>query len=344
MNRRRSLPIILLLLALVSSVLGCALPASTTPVPDAASIELTVQAVLAAQGTTLPPADVPLADAAPTGLPPSLEPSLTPTLTPTFTPTPTQTPVPLPCDAAQFVTDVTIGDDSSITTNAEFTKTWRLRNAGTCTWTSGYQVVFDHGDRMSAPDAVMVTSGTVPPGSTVDVSVVLKAPGTAGTYQGYFKLRNPSGVLFGIGADANTAFWVKIKAEGFLFLMITPMILMPITPIISSSGTGMDLLKGGCFDLDNGAGIGCGNGGADFEYEYEIFTQDQIDPRNSATFGSHFNSEPTYSQCRDSSYGSGTFDPAQNRWYCTLTTDGNYGWIKIRDTGMMSLEFDWTTW
>ncbi len=337
MNRRRSLPIILLLLALVSSAMGCALPARTTPVPDAASIELTVQAVLAAEGTTLPPTEMP-----PTAAPPTVEISVTPTLTPTFTPTPTQTPVPLPCDAAQFVTDVTIADDSGVTVNTEFTKTWRLRNVGACTWTSGYQLVFDHGDRMSAPDAVMVTSGTVPPGSTVDVSVVLKAPGTAGTYQGYFKLRNPSGVLFGIGADGNVAFWVKIKAETFLLLMPIPLI--PLMPIVSSSGTGMDLLKGGCFDLDNGAGISCGNGGADFQYEYEIFTQDQIDPRNSATFGSHFNAEPTYSQCRDSSYGSGTFDPAQNRWYCTLTTDGNYGWIKIRDTGMMSLEFDWTTW
>jgi hypothetical protein len=117
---------------------------------------------------------------------------------------------------------VTIADDSSVFTGAEFTKTWRLRNSGTCTWTSGYQLVFDHGDRMSAPDAVMVTSGSVPPGSTVDVSVTLKAPSDAGTYQGYFKLRNPSGVLFGIGADDQTAFWVKIKAEAFLFLIDHP--------------------------------------------------------------------------------------------------------------------------
>jgi len=343
MNRRHSLPLILLLLALVSGALGCALPARTTAVPDEASVALTVQAVLAAQATSAPTA-VPPTEVPPTEMPPTVEISLTPTLTPTFTPTPTQTPIPTPCDAAQFVTDVTIVDDSTVFTGAEFTKTWRLRNSGTCTWTSGYQLVFDHGDRMSAPDAAMVTSGTVPPGSTVDVSVTLKAPPDAGTYQGYFKLRNPSGVLFGIGADGNTAFWVKIKATPFLLLIITPMVLMPIAPIVSSSGTGMDLHKGGCFDLDNGAGISCGNGGADFEYEYEIFTQDQIDPRSSATFGTRFTSEPTYSQCRDASYGSGTFDPAENRWYCYRTSDENYGWIKVRDTEMLSLEFDWTTW
>lgn len=343
MNRRRPLPMFLLLLALVSSALGCALPASTTPVPDEASIALTVQAVLAAQATAVPPTAVP-----PTTAPPTVEISVTPTLTPTFTPTPTQmptqTPVPLPCDAVQFVTDVTYADDSSVTTNAEFTKTWRLRNSGTCTWTSGYQLVFDHGDRMSAPDAVTVTAGTVPPGATVDVSIVLKAPATAGTYQGFFKLRNPSGVLFGIGADGNTAFWVKIKAEAFLFLIITPMIIMPITPIISSSGTGMDLMVNGCFNLDAGAAISCSNSAADLKYEYDIFSQDQIDPRSSATFSVRFTSEPTYSQCRDASFGSGTFDPSESRWYCYRTSDENYGWIKVRDTGMMSLEFDWTTW
>jgi hypothetical protein len=334
MVHHRTFAPMVLILALAAGPLACALPARGTPEVDEASVEQTVQAVLASQATAVPPTEAP----------PTVEVSVTPTLTPASTSTPTQTPIPTPCDAAQFVTDVTIADNASVTANSEFTKTWRLRNSGTCTWTSGYQLVFDHGDRMSAPDAVMLTSGTVPPGSTLDVSVTLKAPAEAGTYQGFFKLRNPSGVLFGIGADGNTAFWVKIEAKPFLLLLITPIIVVPIVPIISSSGTGMDLVTNGCFNLDTGAAVSCGSGGADFQYDYELLSQDEIDPRNSATFSPRFNAEPSFSDCRDASLDNDTFDPAENRWYCYKTTDGKFGWIKVRDTEMLSMEFDWKTW
>jgi hypothetical protein len=112
----------------------------------------------------------------------------------------------------QFVADVTIPDGTVLNTNQAFTETWRLKNVGTCTWTSGYKLVFDGGDRMSAPDYVTLTSGTVSPGSTVDISVDLKAPADTGTYQGNYRLKEPGGVLFGIGASASGYFWVKIKA------------------------------------------------------------------------------------------------------------------------------------
>jgi hypothetical protein len=58
--------------------------------------------------------------------------------------------------------------------------------------------------------AFQLTSGTVPPGQTLDVSVSLKAPDAGGTYQGYWRLGNASGVSFGIGKDGQTSFWVKI--------------------------------------------------------------------------------------------------------------------------------------
>jgi hypothetical protein len=55
--------------------------------------------------------------------------------------------------------------------------------------------------------------GEVPSGSTVDISVEMKAPGGAGAYRGDWKLRNPAGVVFGIGSAGDEAFWVKIKVE-----------------------------------------------------------------------------------------------------------------------------------
>jgi subtilase family serine protease len=44
----------------------------------------------------------------------------------------------------------------------------------------------------------------------VDVSVTLKAPPSAGTYQGYFKLRAPDGIVFGVGVKGDSNFWVKV--------------------------------------------------------------------------------------------------------------------------------------
>jgi hypothetical protein len=93
----------------------------------------------------------------------------------------------------------------------QFTKTWRLRNDGTCSWNSSYAIVFDHGDAMGGPASAMLTSETVDTGGTVDISVVLIAPSTPGTYQGYWKLRNPAGQVFGLGTEGDKDFWVKIK-------------------------------------------------------------------------------------------------------------------------------------
>jgi hypothetical protein len=139
----------------------------------------------------------------------------------TFTPIPTDTALAatqpatatgtsIPCNFASFVSDVTIPDNTSITVNQGFTKTWRLKNVGSCTWTSGYQLVFDSGDQMGGPASQQLTNGSVAPGQTIDVSVNLTAPASPGTYKGNWKLREPGGALFGLSTGA---FWVQIKAE-----------------------------------------------------------------------------------------------------------------------------------
>jgi hypothetical protein len=93
-----------------------------------------------------------------------------------------------------------------------FVKTWRIKNNGSCTWTSGYALVFYSGDAMSGPASSPITNGTIPPGSTVDISVTLIAPTTPGTYKGNWRLRNAGGAIFGIGNNADQSFWVQIKS------------------------------------------------------------------------------------------------------------------------------------
>lgn len=110
------------------------------------------------------------------------------------------------CNNADFVTDVTIPDGTILDPNESFTKTWRLKNAGTCSWTPSYAVVFSSGDSMSGP-ATQALAGNVDPGQTMDISVDLKAPATGGDYTGYWKLRNAAGVTF-------ATFYVTIKVGG----------------------------------------------------------------------------------------------------------------------------------
>lgn len=142
--------------------------------------------------------------------PPSDE--VSPTFTPTLTTTPPQpaTSTPTPCNWAAFVSDVTYADNTQVIAGSNFTKTWRLKNIGTCAWSSGYRLIFSQGDRMDAPNDAPVTAGVVNPGEMVDVSVNLVAPAAAGTYQGNFLLRSSDSVVFGIGSSANDSFWVKV--------------------------------------------------------------------------------------------------------------------------------------
>src|SRR6202142_1331413 len=118
------------------------------------------------------------------------------------------------CNWAQFVADATVPDGTTFAPSATFTKTWRLENIGNCTWTTSYALVFSSGSAMGAPQSAAVNfPSSVAPGQTVDLSVPLTAPTTSGQYIGYWKLRDGSGNLFGIGWDANRSFWVEINVS-----------------------------------------------------------------------------------------------------------------------------------
>jgi len=184
----------LAIIAILISMLACNLPSGGAPVTDV-SVILTQTALVGAPtsaGTV------------------TAGPSSTPIPTQTISVTATNTSPGVQCNLASFVSDVTIPDNTSIELNDTFTKVWRLKNVGSCTWTSGYQVVFDSGDLMSGPAAQQLTNGSVGPNQTIDVSIDLKAPGSAGTYKGNWKLREPGGTVFALSSGP---FWVQIKAQ-----------------------------------------------------------------------------------------------------------------------------------
>jgi hypothetical protein len=171
------------------SVLPTALPEATNANPQATS--------------TTAPSRTPNS---PTSTPTRVPFTRTPTAIP-FTRTPTA--IPVPCDWAQYVKDVTIPDGTDLNSQQSFTKTWRIRNIGSCTWSGEYSLVFSSGNAMGGPASKDINA-TVKPGESIDISVNLVAPSAGGSYAGYWKLRNTRGSDFGIGSDADTSFWVKI--------------------------------------------------------------------------------------------------------------------------------------
>jgi len=128
-----------------------------------------------------------------------------PTLSATTGTTPSR-----PCDRGEFVKDVTVNDGDDFKPGETFTKTWRLKNTGSCTWTTSYRVVFDSGNALGAPASFNLPVN-VPPDGIVDISVQMKAPTEIKAYESYWKLQNASGVTFGLGENAQKSFWVKIE-------------------------------------------------------------------------------------------------------------------------------------
>ena len=148
------------------------------------------------------------------GTPPPPVTGTPPTSTPTNTPGPvTVTVPPSACDRAQFVSDVTIPDGTILAPGTAFTKIWRLKNVGSCAWSTSYQLVYFSGDQMGAASSAAFPQN-VAVGQTVDISINMTAPSTAGSYRGYWMFKNANGVLFGIGPQANKPWWVDIRVSG----------------------------------------------------------------------------------------------------------------------------------
>jgi len=100
-----------------------------------------------------------------------------------------------PADGADYVADVSVPDGSIVSPGQSLTKVWRVRNTGTTTWGSGYQLAFVGGHQLGAPSPISVPAAA--PGQEANLSINIVAPTAAGEYMGYWRLRNPQGTYFG---------------------------------------------------------------------------------------------------------------------------------------------------
>lgn len=238
-SKRFSLTVLVSISLILSA---CSLPVNTMSSTDAinTAVAATIAAQLAADDEAIAePAtrtpepeetrtDEPTAAPADTAtVVPTATAEATATLVPTNTTPPTATPIP--CNAVTFIKDVTIPDGTDIVVGTGFVKTWRLKNIGSCSWNSSYDLVFIDGNAMGGPAAQPLTAGVVAPNQTVDVSVSLTAPATVGAKTGRWGIRTPEGIIFTLSTGP---FWVKIDAVAAEALEST------LTAILVSSESG----------------------------------------------------------------------------------------------------------
>ena len=177
--------------------------------------------------------DLPTLALSPTPTDPAVDPA-TPSPTPSDTaalPSPTSIPTQDCIDKAAFSEDVTIPDGMVLKMGESFTKTWRVRNAGTCTW-SGYELVYAGGEAMNG--AMSNPMPEIKPDEYGNVSVELTAPQRGGGTTGYWLFKNTAGETFGVGSEDNGLLWVQINVAYPLPSGETP-VAVGTTPVSSGA-------------------------------------------------------------------------------------------------------------
>lgn len=346
--------------ALLASAIACNLPSGdgnlTTPTQNVTQAYQTVEARLTqafAETLAVAPSTTPTLEEAanPTA---TQNAPLTPALPIPTSPPPISTQTPLKaCDVAAPGTpiDVTIPDDTVMAPGQAFTKIWRLENAGDCTWTREYAVTFFSGEQMGAPPSLPL-GGDVLPGQSVDIAVDMVAPIKPGKYQGNWKLRNASNVLFGIGPDGNAPFWVRIIVEESATASVTPTsAIATLTPTITqppvhASGT-VNLKPGDRIDLDT-LGVNSGSG-EDLSYESDAEGKHPLTPLTDALLGRYGENPPTLPLCQQANLGISPL-AAENlpigTYLCYRTNQGLIGRARLTGFNVDNyiLTVDLTTW
>jgi hypothetical protein len=353
MNKLRIARGLCIVLCLAIALSSCNLPQSrpkTSPEMDVTQAFLTVEARLT-EAAMLTPTANPTATDTPAPSPTVAQATSTsaPTKAPTANPGPS-------CDqaAAGNPIDVTIPDDTKMAPGQTFTKTWRLQNAGTCTWTTDYSIALFSGEAMGAPTSVSMPKN-VAPGETVDISVDLVSPQTAGTYLGNWKLRNAANVWFGIGPVGGSPFWVKIIVSASTTVTpATPTLGTPGTPTVTST-TVPDVQVSGKKTLTPGDRLNLDNNtinsgvGEDVAWLLSADNALTLTPLGSAIIAIYGGTEPSLENCQATPMFAAPIPLeflTEGLYLCYRTDLGLYGTMKMLNykEAEKSLVFQFLTW
>lgn len=216
---KHSLRNLILSLALVLALAACGGRGNAEPTedPNAAVTHVVETAMAAITQTAAVQSPTPSST-------PTPEATNTPTASPTAQISPTIPSIPTStsvftqpggttssCDIGNFVKDVTIPDGTAVAAGSKFTKTWEIKNGGTCTWNKDYVVIFYGGEQMAEKTSYPLTTKDIEPGQSVQISIEMTAPSKTGSYTSYWILRNDAGQNFFVDGGS---FYVQVAVGG----------------------------------------------------------------------------------------------------------------------------------
>ena len=224
----------LLILCSLALLMSACKPGDNTPVLTEEDLQAQVLATtsaratqfavetMAAQLTALSmPTNTPVPTEVPTQAPPPTEAAPTavvnpdPAATATSAPQPTTPPVEpgKQCLQMDFIADVTIPTGTVVKPGEKFDKTWTIKNTGTCTWTTDFDLLLIGGEAFGSNKFGDVKTET-PPGDILHITLYnLVAPQTEGTYYSYWMMSHPDGSRFGYGPNREWSLGITIEVK-----------------------------------------------------------------------------------------------------------------------------------
>lgn len=99
------------------------------------------------------------------------------------------------CYGLTFVSDVSIPDNTQMDPGEGFTKTWKVKNSGSCAWDAGFKFQNTGGEALGS---AFTLPAAVAAGQTFDISVPMTAPTSkTGTLRSNWRMSTAAGQYFG---------------------------------------------------------------------------------------------------------------------------------------------------
>ena len=103
------------------------------------------------------------------------------------------------CFQFDFLGDVNYPPGTVMKPGTKFSKTWTVKNTGTCIWSRDYDLVLAGGEAFGTNKRGDIYR-EVPPGDIIELTIPdMVAPMTEGTYYSYWMLASPDGARIGYG-------------------------------------------------------------------------------------------------------------------------------------------------
>jgi Ig-like domain from next to BRCA1 gene len=116
-----------------------------------------------------------------------------------YTPVPTATitlTVAGPCTSnLDYVQDITIPDNTTVSAGSKIDKQWLVQNSGTCNWDSTFRLKWIGGDPLGAAQEQILYPARA--GTQATLHIIFTAPALEGTYESSWQAYGPDGVAFG---------------------------------------------------------------------------------------------------------------------------------------------------